>query len=108
MTNGGGPAIMAVDELIQRGGKLATLTDETIEQLNQILPPSWSHSNPIDLVGDADSSRYSEAMNILLDSDAIDAILVMHSPSAISHPTQTAQAVIETVKSTKRADDSIF
>ncbi|WP_089138216.1 bifunctional acetate--CoA ligase family protein/GNAT family N-acetyltransferase [Vibrio rumoiensis] len=103
MTNGGGPAIMAVDELIQRGGKLATLTDETIEQLNQILPPSWSHSNPIDLVGDADSSRYSEAMNILLDSDAIDAILVMHSPSAISHPTQTAQAVIETVKKHKKS-----
>lgn len=103
MTNGGGPAIMAVDELIQRGGKLATLTDETIEQLNQILPPSWSHSNPIDLVGDADSQRYAKAMNILLNSDSIDAILVMHSPSTISHPTRTAQAVIEIVKSHKKS-----
>lgn len=103
MTNGGGPGIMAVDELIHRGGKLATLTEETIEQLNQILPPSWSHSNPIDLVGDADSQRYAKAMDILLDSDAIDAILVMHSPSAISHPTQTASALIEKVKNHKKS-----
>lgn len=103
MTNGGGPGIMAVDELIHRGGKLATLTEDTIEQLNQILPPSWSHSNPIDLVGDADSQRYAKAMDILLDSDAIDAILVMHSPSAISHPTQTAQALIETIKQHKKS-----
>ncbi|GLT14570.1 bifunctional acetate--CoA ligase family protein/GNAT family N-acetyltransferase [Vibrio algivorus] len=103
MTNGGGPGIMAVDELIHRGGKLATLTEETIEQLNQILPPSWSHSNPIDLVGDADSQRYAKAMDILLDSDAIDAILVMHSPSAISHPTQTANTLIEKVKNHKKS-----
>ncbi|MGV3001704.1 bifunctional acetate--CoA ligase family protein/GNAT family N-acetyltransferase [Vibrio sp. E150_018] len=103
MTNGGGPGIMAVDELIHRGGKLATLTEETIEQLNQILPSSWSHSNPIDLVGDADSQRYAKAMDILLGSDAIDAILVMHSPSAISHPTQTAQALIEMIKQHKKS-----
>lgn len=103
MTNGGGPAIMAVDALIERGGKLAELPDATIEKLNTILPKAWSHNNPIDLIGDANSARYANTLNTLLDSDAIDAILIMHSPSAISHPTETAQAIIDTIKSHKKS-----
>ncbi|WP_105902090.1 bifunctional acetate--CoA ligase family protein/GNAT family N-acetyltransferase [Vibrio gangliei] len=103
ITNGGGPGVMAVDELIHRGGKLASLSDETKEQLDRILPSSWSGSNPIDLVGDADSKRYADVMNVLLDSEQIDAILIMHSPSAISHPTETAQAVIDCVQSHKKS-----
>ncbi|OEF27630.1 bifunctional acetate--CoA ligase family protein/GNAT family N-acetyltransferase [Vibrio rumoiensis] len=103
VTNGGGPAIMAVDALIERGGKLAVLPEQTIEKLNTILPSGWSHSNPIDLVGDADSQRYASALNVLLDCGEVDAILVMHSPSAISHPTQTAQAIIDTIKAHKKS-----
>lgn len=99
ITNGGGPGVMAVDELIQRGGKLATLTDDTKTKLDLILPASWSQSNPIDLVGDADSQRYADVMNVLFDSENVDAILIMHSPSAISHPTHTAQAVIDVIQS---------
>ncbi len=97
MTNGGGPAIMAVDALIERGGRLAQLSDATIQQLDQVLPTSWSRSNPINLVGDASSQRYIQALNILLDSDDIDAILIMHSPSAIAHSSQTAQGIIDTL-----------
>lgn len=103
ITNGGGPAIMAVDTLIDRGGKLASLSDQAIDQLSLFLPPAWSHNNPIDLVGDADSQRYAKTLNVLLDSESIDAILVMHSPSAISHPTQTAQAIIDIIKSHKKS-----
>ncbi len=95
ITNGGGPAIMAVDTLLERGGKLAKLDETTLDQLNGILPSSWSHSNPINLVGDADSQRYVAALNIILNSEISDAILIMHSPSAIAQSDQTAEAVIE-------------
>lgn len=103
ITNGGGPAIMAVDALIDRGGKLAQLTDDTLEKLNEMLPQSWSHNNPIDLVGDADSQRYINVINCLFDSKDIDAILIMHSPSAISHPTKTAEKVIQAIKDHKKS-----
>ncbi|WP_153448586.1 bifunctional acetate--CoA ligase family protein/GNAT family N-acetyltransferase [Vibrio algicola] len=103
VTNGGGPAIMAVDALIDRGGKLAQLTDQTLEKLTALLPTSWSHSNPIDLVGDADAQRYVDTITCLFDSDEIDAILIMHSPSAISHPTQTANAVIDAINNHKKS-----
>ncbi|PMH41428.1 protein acetyltransferase [Vibrio sp. 10N.286.49.B3] len=97
ITNGGGPAIMAVDTLLKQNGKLATLSQKTINKLDHVLPMSWSKTNPIDLVGDADQTRYIKALNILLDSDDTDAILIMHSPSAIAHSKQTAKAIIETI-----------
>lgn len=99
ITNGGGPAIMAVDTLLERGGKLAKLDDTIIERLNSVLPLSWSHGNPIDLVGDADHQRYVSALKIILDSDVADAILIMHSPSAVAQSDQTAQAIIDTLRS---------
>ncbi len=102
VTNGGGPAIMAVDSLMQQGGKLAQLTEPLIETLNQKLPQNWSHSNPIDIGGDANEQRYCDTVNALLDSDDCDAILIMHSPSAISNASRTASKLIELIKNHKR------
>ncbi|MDE1235045.1 MULTISPECIES: bifunctional acetate--CoA ligase family protein/GNAT family N-acetyltransferase [Vibrio] len=102
ITNGGGPAIMAVDTLLERGGKLAELEEHIFEKLNQCLPDSWSHSNPIDMVGDADHTRYVNTLNALLDSDEADAILIMHSPSAIAQSEQTAQAVVDAIRAHPR------
>ncbi|WP_299688105.1 bifunctional acetate--CoA ligase family protein/GNAT family N-acetyltransferase [uncultured Vibrio sp.] len=98
VTNGGGPAIMAVDTLFERGGKLAELSDNTLDALSKVLPTSWSHSNPIDIVGDSDVQRYIDTINILLDGDETDAILIMHSPSAIAHSANTAKRIIEAIK----------
>lgn len=39
ITNAGGPGVMAVDELLERSGQLATLAPETIDKLNGVLPP---------------------------------------------------------------------
>src|SRR5262249_12125933 len=53
ITNAGGPGVMATDELMTAGGQLANLTPDTLEKLNAAFPPFWSHSNPIDILGDA-------------------------------------------------------
>ena len=98
ITNGGGPAIMAVDTLFERGGKLAELSDDTHQKLDALLPESWSHSNPIDIVGDASQQRYVDTLNTLLDGDETDAILIMHSPSAVAQSTETANKIIETIQ----------
>ncbi|MDP5252984.1 MULTISPECIES: bifunctional acetate--CoA ligase family protein/GNAT family N-acetyltransferase [unclassified Vibrio] len=94
ITNGGGTAAMAVDTLYQRGGKLATLTTETEQQLAQVLPPTWQPRNPVDILGDADQARYLTCLEILLNSRDVDAILIIHSPSAIAPATLTAEAII--------------
>ena len=62
------------------------------------MPPTWSHGNPVDIIGDAPGSRYADALTALLDDPGVDAILVINCPTAVASGTEAAQAVIATVK----------
>jgi acetyltransferase len=94
VTNGGGAGVLATDRLIEEGGRLATLSPDTIFKLNSVLPPTWSHANPIDLIGDADADRYANAVAILMEDANIDALLVAYCPTAIVSSTETAKGLI--------------
>ncbi|WP_374630408.1 bifunctional acetate--CoA ligase family protein/GNAT family N-acetyltransferase [Ferrovibrio sp.] len=94
LTKGGGPGVMAVDKLVQYGGTLADLSPATMDALNAVLPATWSHGNPVDIIGDAPAERYGKALEILLRDDGIDAVLVMHAPTAIVPSLQPALQVI--------------
>ncbi|EDP60905.1 bifunctional acetate--CoA ligase family protein/GNAT family N-acetyltransferase [Vibrio sp. AND4] len=102
ITNGGGPAIMAVDTLLERGGKLASLNEASVTQLSAVLPSCWREVNPIDLAGDATKKRYVETIKTLMNNDCADAILIMHSPSAVSDSLETANAIIEAIQAHPR------
>ena len=93
ITNAGGPGVMTTDALIARGGQLAVLAPETIEQLNQFLPDCWSHGNPVDLHGDAPPERFSGALETVLKDTNVDAVLVILTPQAMTQATATARAV---------------
>ncbi len=97
LTNGGGPGVLATDALIAMGGKLATLAPETIAKLDAVLPRTWSRGNPVDIIGDAPGPRYADALRILFDDTAADAILVLNCPTAMAEPSEAAQAVIDTM-----------
>ncbi|GJD19317.1 acetyl-CoA synthetase [Rivularia sp. IAM M-261] len=90
ITNAGGPGVLATDTLITDGGKLAELSEQTCDALNQILPAS-NHSNPIDLLGDADPTRYTQALEIAAKDPSSDGLLVILTPQAMTNPTQTAR-----------------
>lgn len=102
LTNGGGIGVMAADALVERGGRVAPLSVDTTEKLNGVLPPTWSGANPVDIIGDAPGARYAAATNILAEAPEVDAVLVMHAPTATASSTEAAKAVIEAVKTTKR------
>jgi acetyltransferase len=91
VTNAGGPGVLATDALINEGGELAELTPETIETLNQLLPPHWSHNNPVDVLGDASAERYRKAVEIVSRDPNNDGVLVILAPQAMTDPTQTAE-----------------
>ncbi|MBB90913.1 MAG: GNAT family N-acetyltransferase [Magnetovibrio sp.] len=101
VTNGGGIGVMAVDRLAQTGGRLAEFSDATIAALDKVLPASWSHGNPADIIGDAPPERYAAAMRAVLAAKEADAILVMHAPTATASSTAAAQAVIDVARETK-------
>ncbi|AUI88198.1 protein acetyltransferase [Vibrio azureus] len=102
ITNGGGPAVMAIDELLNRGGKLAVLDEDTKSELANVLSNHWQGTNPIDLKGDATKHHYIQSLNALMNNDCTDAILIMYCPSAVSDSLDTAHAVIECIKSHPR------
>ncbi|WP_144818092.1 protein lysine acetyltransferase [Enterobacter sp. DE0047] len=98
ISNGAAPAALALDELWLRNGKLATLGEETLSRLREALPGSVVADNPLDLRDDASSERYITALNILLDSTDYDALLVIHSPSAVAPGSESALALIDALK----------
>lgn len=93
ITNAGGPGVMTTDALIDRNGKLAVLSEETMAKLDESLPPFWSHGNPVDVLGDAPPERFAKALEIVLHDKGVDAVLVILTPQAMTDPTATAQAV---------------
>lgn len=102
ITNGGGPGVMAVDKLVEFGGTLADLSPATVSQLDAVLPPTWSHGNPVDIIGDAPSERYAAALQAVLSDPGVDAILVMHAPTAIVPSIEPARAVIKAVRNSPK------
>src|SRR6516225_3171484 len=97
LTNGGGAGVLAADALVAAGGRLAELSQNTIAELTQRLPATWSHGNPVDIIGDAPGTRYADALAVLISDPEVDAILVLNCPTALTEPEETARAVIEAV-----------
>ncbi len=95
VTNGGGPGVMATDCAADFGLEMATLSDDTMKILNEALPHTWSHGNPIDIIGDAQSDRYHAAVKACLEDPNIDGVLTLLTPQAMTKPLEAANAVIE-------------
>lgn len=99
VTNAGGPGVIATDALIFHGGKLCKLSEETMQKLDKILPPYWSKSNPVDILGDATPDRLQAVTEIVMNDPGIDAVLVILTPQAMANPTESARRLIRLFES---------
>lgn len=93
LTNAGGPGVLATDALVTQGGVLAELARDSIGQLDAILPLHWSHTNPIDMLGDAGPTEYARALEVVSHDANADGILVILTPQAMTDPTACADAI---------------
>lgn len=91
ITNAGGPGVMATDALMLAGGQLAPLAQESLAGLSKVLPPFWSHGNPVDVLGDATAERYRQAVEICARDPNVQGLLVLLTPQAMTDPTETAR-----------------
>ncbi len=98
VTNGGGPGAMAADRAADLGVDVVTLSPKSIEELNAVLPVTWSHGNPIDIIGDANADRYRAALTVCMHASEIDGVLVLLTPQAMTQPLQVAEAVIDVAR----------
>jgi acetyltransferase len=97
LTNGGGAGVLATDALVAAGGQLAALSEATVADLNRLLPATWSHGNPVDIIGDASGKRYGDALTALIADPEVDAILVLNCPTALAQAKDAARAVIDVI-----------
>ncbi|KAK2959199.1 acetyl-CoA synthetase [Blattamonas nauphoetae] len=93
VTNAGGPGVLTTDELDIQGGILAPIDKAAMERFNAILPPAWSHGNPIDVLGDASPERFSDCVKIAVEDKNVDGILCILTPQDMTDPTATAHAL---------------
>jgi len=103
ITNGGGPGAMAADRAGDLDIPLAELSLTTTQALNAALPANWSHSNPIDIGGDATPERYRDAILAVAQDPEVDGMLVMLSPQAMTQPMEVARSVIAVSDQTSKA-----
>jgi acetyltransferase len=94
VTNAGGPGIMAADAIEEADLRMAALDTGTAESLKASLPAAASVANPIDILGDADATRYARALEAALGDGGVDAVLVILTPQAMTQPSETARAVV--------------
>ncbi|MFN4228376.1 GNAT family N-acetyltransferase [Parvibaculum sp.] len=102
LTNGGGVGVLATDFLVDEGGRLAEISEETVSKLDAVLPRTWSRANPVDIIGDAGAERYSHGMEALLKDKNVDAVLVMNCPTAVVNNLSAAHAVIDAAEASNK------
>jgi acetyltransferase len=101
LTNGGGLGVLAVDRCIDEGLPVATLSEPTLAALNAALPRTWSHGNPVDIIGDAPPERYRAAAAALMSDPNVDVVLALNCPVATADSVAAAQAVSEAVSAAR-------
>jgi acetyltransferase len=98
VSNAGGPGVLATDYLINNGGALSPLSDLSLNRLNELLPPNWSKTNPIDLLSTATPEQYAEAVKLCIKDSQVDGVLVILTPTLFSDPVETATKLVKLAK----------
>jgi len=96
ITNAGGPGIIATDFLIAKGGRLAQLSNETVQALKDVLPSYCSMINPIDVLEEATPERFRKVLEICFKDVNSDGFLVIYTPQGATNPLEIAKTIIET------------
>lgn len=102
VSNAGGVIVISADKAADVGLKLAKLSEETIEKINEVCPPTWSKQNPVDIIGDADHVRFRKTMQILIDAPEVDALIPLFNPGSRAVPQKVAEAIYEVAQTTKK------
>jgi acetyltransferase len=76
ITDTGGPAIIATDELVGLGLDIPPLSEKSKSSLRENLFPEASVENPIDVLATAAAPHYRAAMDTLMNEDEIDSVYI--------------------------------
>ncbi len=102
LTNAGGPGIIAADACEKSNVAIASFARETVDSLREFLPADAAFYNPVDVIGDAKADRYENGLKTLIKDDAVDGVLVILTPQAVTEREKTAEVIAEISRQTDK------
>ncbi|MBN1261897.1 MAG: acetate--CoA ligase family protein [Anaerolineae bacterium] len=100
VTNAGGPAALASDQLDELGLTLADLSPETIARLGAVTPHDAQLSNPVDMLGGPQAEMYYDALKVALEDKGVDMAMALFVPQAITPVNDVARNVVKVAQET--------
>ncbi len=105
ITNGGGAGVLFTDAY---NFDMPKLNKETILFLDKHMHPSYSRTNPLDIVGDALSIRYEKALEAMINQENIKGIAIIQTLQIMTDPLKNAKIIIKLKRKTKKPIITIF
>ncbi|CAG0928492.1 Peptidyl-lysine N-acetyltransferase Pat [Planctomycetaceae bacterium] len=102
IANGNGPGVLAADRASDLGLDLASFGPPTLEALERSQPAGWSRRNPVDLLGDADTDRFRQALEVVCADSGVDGVLAILCPQTIADPLKLARSIIDLAARTNK------
>ena len=102
ITDGGGFGVLFADQIIKNGLRLARMSRDSTEKLRKFMPPYVIIKNPIDLTGDADTERYSGALNAAIEDPNVDMIGLVVLLQVPKLGGEIVDTIINTFRSSKK------
>jgi acetate---CoA ligase (ADP-forming) len=100
VTNAGGPAILAVDQIEKLGLTMVPLSDITREELKKHVNPEGSINNPVDLLPGGTAEIFKKVTEILLDDSNVHSVVVIFVEPVMVQPLKVVEE-INSIKSDK-------
>ncbi len=104
--NAGGPGVLAADACASHGLATPELSPSTQQALRTFLPADAGVRNPVDMVASATPETFRRAIELILGTDEVDALLVIFTPPLVTRADEVAAAVVAAVDSAERAGEA--
>jgi acetyl coenzyme A synthetase (ADP forming)-like protein len=92
-TNAGGLGILCADACERAGLELPAISEEIRADLAAVLPAESALTNPVDMLGSATAAHYRQTLPLLLADTALDAVIAIYAPAAVSDADEVATAI---------------
>jgi succinyl-CoA synthetase alpha subunit/RimJ/RimL family protein N-acetyltransferase len=93
VTNAGGPGILCADACEAGGLKVPELSPPLRAQLAAFLPAAASAANPIDLIASATPEQFRLAVEAVLSSGEVDALIAIYISVGLAETTKVTEAM---------------
>lgn len=97
LTNAGGPGVLAADAIEAGLLTIPELSAATQDRMRAVLPVEASTRNPVDTIASGGPEEYKVCLQALLDSEEVDAVMVIYVPTTPEGGALVAAAVRDVV-----------